>query len=111
MNNGLKKRRILFLLLTALEWTERRKITYDDFLKIRAIGQALLNRGLSPERPVALILTTALIMRFYCYAMHVGIRPAYLTRLFLMSQDFGKLKFITEWVTPGLVFAEMEKSL
>ena len=40
-------------------------------------------------------------------AMHVGIpavpiSPAYS----LMSQDFGKLKFITEWVTPGLVFAE-----
>ena len=39
--------------------------------------------------------------------MHVGIpavpiSPAYS----LMSQDFGKLKFITEWVTPGLVFAE-----
>ena len=86
-----------------------RKITYDDFLnKVRAIGQALLNRGLSPERPVALISDNSVDNALLLYgAMHVGIpavpiSPAYS----LMSQDFGKLKFITEWVTPGLVFAE-----
>ena len=86
-----------------------RKITYDDFLnKVRAIGQALLNRGLSPERPVALISDNSVDNALLLYgAMHVGIpavpiSPAYS----LMSQDFGKLKLITEWVTPGLVFAE-----
>ena len=86
-----------------------RKITYDDFLnKVRAIGQALLNRGLSPERPVALISENSVDNALLLFgAMHVGIpvvpiSPAYS----LMSQDFGKLKFITEWVTPGLVFAE-----
>ncbi|MBN07977.1 MAG: feruloyl-CoA synthase [Rhodospirillaceae bacterium] len=86
-----------------------RKITYDDFLnKVRAIGQALLNRGLSPERPVALISDNSVDNALLLYgAMHVGIpvvpiSPAYS----LMSQDFGKVKLITEWVTPGLVFAE-----
>ena len=86
-----------------------REITYGDFLnKVRAVGQALLNRGLTTERPVALISDNSVDNALLLFgAMHVGIpavpiSPAYS----LMSQDFGKLKFITELVTPGLVFAE-----
>jgi len=86
-----------------------RKVTYSEFLdKIRAIGQALLNRGLSADRPVALISDNSVDNALLVFgAMHVGIpavpiSPAYS----LMSQDFGKLKFITGLVTPGLVFAE-----
>ena len=86
-----------------------RKVTYREFLeKVRCIGQALLNRGLSADRPVTLISDNSVDNALLVFgAMHVGIpavpvSPAYS----LMSQDFGKLKFITELVTPGLVFAE-----
>ncbi len=86
-----------------------RKVTYSDFLgKIMAVGQALLNRGLSTERPVAILSDNSVDNALLLYgAMHVGIpavpiSPAYS----LMSRDFGKLKFIIELVTPGLVFAE-----
>ncbi|MDG2033266.1 MAG: feruloyl-CoA synthase, partial [Rhodospirillales bacterium] len=69
---------------------------------------ALLNRGLTTERPVALISDNSVDNAVLLYgAMHVGIpavpiSPAYS----LMSRDFGKLKFVAELVTPGLVFAE-----
>ena len=86
-----------------------RKVTYREFLeKVRCIGQALLNRGLSADRPVTLISDNSVDNALLVFgAMHVGIpavpvSPAYS----LMSQDFGKLKFIIELVTPGLVFAE-----
>ena len=71
-----------------------REITYSDLLnKVRAIGQALLNRGLSAERPVALISDNSVDNALLLFgAMHVGIpavpiSPAYS----LLSQDFGKL--------------------
>lgn len=91
---------------TSDDWT---RISYADALAAaRAIGQALLDRGLSAERPLMIISDNswqnALLQ---LGAMHVGVpavpvSPAYS----LMSQDFGKLKFIAGLVTPGLVFAE-----
>ena len=84
-----------------------RKLTYKEFLaNILSIAQALLDRGLSVKRPVAILSDNGIDNALILYsAMHVGIpvipiSPAYS----LMSQDYGKLKAIVEAVTPGLIF-------
>src|SRR6202161_2431319 len=85
-----------------------RTLTYADALtKVRAIAAALLERGLSPERPIAILsgndIEHALIG---LAAMHVGIPYAPISVPYsLLSKDFGKLKTIIEVLQPGLVFA------
>ncbi len=74
---------------------------------VRAIAAALLQRDLSPERPVAILsgndIEHALLG---LAAMHVGIPYAPISVPYsLLSQDFGKLKAIMATLTPGLVFA------
>jgi long-subunit acyl-CoA synthetase (AMP-forming) len=74
---------------------------------VRAIAAAFLERGLSAERPVAILsgndIEHALIG---LAAMHVGIPYAPISVPYsLLSQDFGKLKAIIRVLTPGLVFA------
>ena len=73
----------------------------------RRIGQALLDRGLSPDRPVLILSENDLehaLLALGC--MVVGIpwcptSPPYS----LISQDFDKLKHVVKTLTPGLVFA------
>ena len=92
------------------EW---RRVSYKDFLtQVKSIGQALLNRNLSVDRLVAILSDNAVDNALLLFgAMHVGIpvvpiSPAYS----LMSQDFGKLKYIIDMVSPGLVYvADGEK--
>jgi feruloyl-CoA synthase len=85
-----------------------RTLTYADALtKVRAIAAALLARGLSVERPIAILsgndIEHALIG---LAAMHVGIPYAPISVPYsLLSKDFGKLKTIIEVLQPGLVFA------
>ncbi|WP_232076853.1 feruloyl-CoA synthase [Variovorax sp. PBL-H6] len=75
--------------------------------KARAIGQALLARGLSPERPVAILSENGIehaLMALGC--LHAGVpycpvSPPYS----LVSQDFEKLRHVLDTLTPGLVFA------
>jgi feruloyl-CoA synthase len=84
-----------------------RKLTYAQTLaQVRGIAQALLRRELSPERPIAILsgndIEHALLG---LAAMVVGIPYAPVSVPYsLMSSDFGKLKFIIENLTPGLVF-------
>ncbi len=85
-----------------------RKLTYrETYGAVRRIAQALLERGLGPERPVAILSDNSIDHALLALgAMHVGvpvvpISPAYS----LMSKDFGKLKSIFELVKPGLVYA------
>jgi feruloyl-CoA synthase len=85
-----------------------RTLTYAGALtKVRAIAAALLARGLSLERPIAILsgndIEHALIG---LAAMHVGIPYAPISVPYsLLSKDFGKLKTIIEVLQPGLVFA------
>jgi feruloyl-CoA synthase len=85
-----------------------RTLTYADTLKaVRAIAAALLERGLSTDRPVAILsgndIEHALLG---LAAMHVGIPYAPISVPYsLLSQDFGKLKAIMATLSPGLVFA------
>src|ERR1700678_1257667 len=85
-----------------------RALTYAQTLaSVRSIAAALLQRDLSPERPIAILsgndIEHALLG---LAAMHVGIPYAPISVPYsLMSQDFGKLKSIIGLLTPGLVFA------
>ncbi|HEX3503692.1 MAG TPA: feruloyl-CoA synthase [Xanthobacteraceae bacterium] len=85
-----------------------RSLTYAQTLTaVRTIAAALLQRDLSPERPIAILsgndIEHALLG---LAAMHIGIPYAPISVPYsLMSQDFGKLKAIVSILTPGLVFA------
>lgn len=84
-----------------------RTVSYKQFRDgARKIAQALLNRGLTADRPVAILsgndIEHALIGVGAMYAgiPYAPISPAYS----LISSDFGKLRLIFAMLTPGLVF-------
>lgn len=86
------------------EW---RHITYAQALDMaRHIGQALLDRGLSPERPVLMLSENDLehaLLALGCQYVGVPyspVSPAYS----LVSKDFDKLRHVVQVLTPGLVF-------
>src|SRR4051812_14603251 len=72
-----------------------------------AVAQALLDRGLGPERPLLILSGNAIdhavltLGGFLAGVPVVPVSPAYS----LMSQDFGKVKHIASLVKPGLVYA------
>jgi len=85
-----------------------RKLTYrETYGAVRRIAQALLDRGLGPQRPVAILSDNGVDHALLALgAMHVGIPAAPVSPAYsLMSKDFGKLKTIFELVQPGLVYA------
>ena len=73
----------------------------------RRIGQALLQRKLSVDRPVVILSENSLehaMLALGCMLVGVPycpVSPAYST----VSQDFDKLRHILHTLTPGLVFA------
>ncbi len=83
-------------------------ITYAQMLqRVQCVGQALALRGLSAERPIAILsgndlehLTLALAA---CWVgvPYAPISPAYST----LAQDHARLKHIVDVLKPGLVFA------
>ena len=86
-------------------WIE---ITYADMLRrARAIGQALLNLGLSAERPLAILSGNDLEhLQLAFGAMLAGIPFAPLSPAYsLVSSDFGKLRTLLDVLRPGLVYA------
>jgi feruloyl-CoA synthase len=85
-----------------------RHITFAQALDAaRRIGQGLIHRGLSAERPVLILsendLEHALLALGCIYAgiAYCPTSPAYS----LVSQDFDKLHHVVKTLTPGLVFA------
>ncbi|MGA3302326.1 MAG: feruloyl-CoA synthase [Methylovirgula sp.] len=74
----------------------------------RALGQALLARGLSAERPLVILSENSIAhARLALASLYVGtpyapISPAYS----VATKDFARLKRIIDLLTPGLVFAE-----
>lgn len=85
-----------------------REMTYARTLdQVRRIAQALLDRGLSRERGIAILsgndMEHALLG---LAAQYVGIPYAPVSTAYsLVSTDFGKLRHVLGLVTPGLVFA------
>src|SRR5690349_18212640 len=89
-----------------------RKLTYrETYGAVRRIGQALLERGLGPGKPVAILSDNGIDHALLTLgAMHVGIPAAPISPAYsLMSRDFGKLKYIFELIRPGLVYAAEPK--
>jgi len=85
-----------------------RKVSYREaYGAARRIGQALLERGLNAERPVAILSDNGIDHALLALgAMHVGVPVAPVSPAYsLLSKDFGKLRYIFELVQPGLVFA------
>jgi feruloyl-CoA synthase len=83
------------------------KITYREALETaRSVGQALLDRGLGPERPVAILCENSLehaLLAVGCLYAGIPYSPvssAYST----ISQDYDKLRHVLQTLTPGLVF-------
>jgi feruloyl-CoA synthase len=85
-----------------------RTLSYADALaQARRVGAAILARGLSAERPIAVLsgndLEHALIE---LGALLVGVPYAPISPAYsLLSEDFGRLRAVLELLTPGLVFA------
>ncbi|HUJ88035.1 MAG TPA: feruloyl-CoA synthase [Burkholderiales bacterium] len=85
-----------------------RKLSYREALgAARRIGQALLERGLSAESPVAILSDNGIDHALLALgAMHVGVPVAPISPAYsLMSKDFAKLRHIFELLRPGLVYA------
>ncbi|MBU1362431.1 MAG: feruloyl-CoA synthase [Gammaproteobacteria bacterium] len=87
------------------EWI---RLSYAEMLRrVRCLGQGLLDRGLSVDRPLLVLSGNDLEhIQLMLAAMYVGIpyspvSPAYS----LVATDFGKLRHIVGTVTPGLVYA------
>ncbi|MEZ5649467.1 MAG: feruloyl-CoA synthase [Burkholderiaceae bacterium] len=91
-------------------WIE---VTYAQMLaNVKAVGAALVARGLSAERPVAVLSGNGLehlVVGLACAWAGIAyspVSPAYS----LISQDYGKLRHIMAKLTPGLVFADDAKA-
>ncbi len=84
-------------------------VTYAQALAAaRALGAALVARGLSPDRPVAILSGNGIEHALLALAcLHVGVPYTPVSVAYsLVSTDFGKLRHILDVLTPGLVFAE-----
>jgi feruloyl-CoA synthase len=79
--------------------------------KVRAIGQALLDRSLGVDRPVMILSENDFDNQLLALACtHVGVpyvpvSPAYS----LLSQDHARLKLLNGLVRPGLVYASSSR--
>lgn len=84
------------------------RLSYSQFLaQARAIAQALLQRDLSEDRPVAILAENGLqhaLVAFGCLLIGVPHCPVS-TPYALVSKDFEKLRHVMQTLTPGLVFA------
>jgi len=85
-----------------------RTLTFAQALEaIRRVGQALLDRGLDRERPVAILSENDLDHFVLMMAgQHVGIPTCAISPSYsLLSKDHARLKHAIRKLTPGLVFA------
>jgi feruloyl-CoA synthase len=85
-----------------------RTITYAQMLdRARRLGQALVDLGLSAERPVAILSGNDLEhLSLALGAMWAGVPYVPVSTAYsLISKDYGKLRHILATTTPGLVFA------
>ena len=79
----------------------------EAWLRAQCIAQALIDRGLNTEKPVAILSENDLdhaVLALGCMVAgvpYVSVSPPYS----LVSQDFDKLRHVLKTTTPGLVFA------
>ena len=85
-----------------------RRLSFAEARRLgQNIGQALVNRGLSSDRPIAIISGNDIEHALLGLgAMYAGVPYAPISTAYsLVSTDFTKLRHIFQILTPGLVFA------
>ena len=85
------------------------RVSYGEALSfVRSIGQALLDLGLTTERPLVILSGNSIPHALMALgAQYVGIPSAALAPAYsLASQDHSKLHGIRDQITPGAVFAD-----
>jgi feruloyl-CoA synthase len=85
-----------------------RRVSYAEAVAAaRSIAQGLLDRGLSAERPLAILSGNDIehlllgLGAMFAGVPYAPVSPAYST----ISQDFGKLRHVLGVLTPGVVYA------
>ena len=85
-----------------------RTLAYAEaYARSLRIGEALIERGLSAERPVAILSENGIEhLLLLLGAMHVGVPCAPISPAYsLLSTDFSRLRWVMDLATPGLVYA------
>ena len=88
-----------------------RELTYAEaHARALRIGQALLERGLSAERPLVILSENSLEhLLLLLGAMHVGVPCAPVSPAYsLLATDYGRLREVLAIATPGVVYAQDE---
>jgi feruloyl-CoA synthase len=85
-----------------------RTVTYAETLdRVRRLAQALLDRGLSTARPVAILSGNGIdhaLLGLAC--LHAGVLYAPISPAYsLLATDYGTLNYVIGLLQPGLVFA------
>jgi feruloyl-CoA synthase len=84
-----------------------RTLTYAQARgRVDALAAALIARGLSAQRPVMILSANAIdhaLLMLAGYTAGVPVAPVSVAYS-LQSQDFAKLKYVAELLTPGLVY-------
>ncbi|WP_439590110.1 feruloyl-CoA synthase [Hydrogenophaga sp.] len=86
-----------------------RELRYGEaWARVQRIAQSLLARGLSAERPVAILSGSGIEHALLALAcLHVGIPHCAVTPAYsLLSDDHAKLRHVLGLLRPGLVFAD-----
>ena len=85
-----------------------RRVSYREArATVRSLAQGILNRGLSPQRPVVILSGNSIdhallaLASMYAGVLYAPIAPAYS----LQAREFGTLTQIFARMEPGLVFA------
>ncbi len=93
------------------EW---QRVTYSQTLaRVRAIAQSLLDKGLSAERPIAILSGNSIehallaLAAMYTGVLYAPIAPAYS----LAVKTFGTLEKIISTLQPAMIFADDGPSL
>lgn len=84
------------------------RITYAQMLqRVRAVGQALTDRGLSAERPIVILSDNDLEhFTLMLAALWAGVPSTTVSAAYsLVAQDYSKLRHILDKLRPGLLFA------
>jgi feruloyl-CoA synthase len=84
-----------------------RKLTYEDARRVvDALAGALIERSLSPERPVMILSANSIdhaLLMLAGYTAGVPVAPVSVAYS-LQSRDFAKLQYIAELLDPGLIY-------
>jgi feruloyl-CoA synthase len=86
-----------------------RRVSYAEALRaVEAIGQVLLDHGLSAERPLLILSGNSIEHALMALgAQHVGVPSAAISPAYsLVSSDYGKLRDICRQLIPGMIFAD-----